>query len=44
MSINIQQTAQEAIFNTYARYPLTLVKGQGCTLYDDQGRLVIGFL
>ena len=44
MTIDIQQTAQEAIFNTYARYPLALVKGQGCTLYDDQGRSYTDFI
>ncbi len=44
MTINIQQTAQKAIFNTYARYPLTLVKGRGCTLYDEQGRAYTDFI
>jgi acetylornithine/N-succinyldiaminopimelate aminotransferase len=44
MTINIQQTAQEAIFNTYARYPLALVKGRGCTLYDDQDRAYTDFI
>jgi acetylornithine/N-succinyldiaminopimelate aminotransferase len=44
MTLNIQQTADEVIFNTYARYPLALVKGQGCTLYDDQGRSYTDFI
>ena len=44
MTLNIQQVAQETIFNTYARYPLALVKGRGCTLYDDQGRAYTDFI
>jgi acetylornithine/N-succinyldiaminopimelate aminotransferase len=44
MNFNIQQTADKAIFNTYARYPLALVKGQGCTLYDDTGRSYTDFI
>jgi acetylornithine/N-succinyldiaminopimelate aminotransferase len=44
MTHNIQQTADNVIFNTYARYPLALVKGQGCTLYDDQGRSYTDFI
>ena len=44
MTFNIQQVAQETIFNTYARYPLALVKGRGCTLYDDQGRAYTDFI
>jgi acetylornithine/N-succinyldiaminopimelate aminotransferase len=44
MNFNTQQTADKVIFNTYARYPLALVKGQGCTLYDDQGRSYTDFI
>jgi acetylornithine/N-succinyldiaminopimelate aminotransferase len=44
MTFNIQQTADEVIFNTYARYSLALVKGRGCTLYDDQGRSYTDFI
>jgi acetylornithine/N-succinyldiaminopimelate aminotransferase len=44
MTFDIQQVAQETIFNTYARYPLALVKGRGCTLYDDQGRAYTDFI
>lgn len=35
---NIRETADKVIFKTYARYPLTLLKGSGVTVYDDQGR------
>jgi acetylornithine/N-succinyldiaminopimelate aminotransferase len=44
MTFDIQETADKVIFNTYARYPLALVKGQGCTLYDDSGRSYTDFI
>jgi len=44
MSFDIKQSADRVIFNTYARYPLALVKGQGCTVYDDQGRAYTDFI
>jgi acetylornithine/N-succinyldiaminopimelate aminotransferase len=42
--MNIIQTADRVITNTYARYPLALVKGKGCTLYDDQDRAYTDFI
>ncbi|MBI5895053.1 MAG: aminotransferase class III-fold pyridoxal phosphate-dependent enzyme [Desulfobacterales bacterium] len=42
--MDIKQTADKHIANTYARYPLALVKGQGCTLWDDQGKTYTDFL
>ncbi len=42
--MNIQQTADRHIVNTYARYPLALVKGEGCTVWDDQGKAYIDFI
>lgn len=42
--MNIQQTADRHIANTYARYPLSLVRGEGCTLWDDQGNAYVDFL
>lgn len=42
--MNIKETADQVITNTYARYPLALVRGQGCTLYDDQGRAFTDFI
>ena len=42
--MNVKQTADKVITNTYARYPLVLVKGKGCTLYDDQGRAYTDFI
>jgi len=44
MDWDIKQTADQHIVNTYARYPLALVKGQGCTLWDDQGKAYTDFL
>ena len=42
--MNIAQIADQVITQTYARYPLALVRGQGCTLYDDQGRAYTDFI
>jgi len=44
LDLDIKQTAEQHIINTYARYPLALVKGQGCTLWDDQGKAYTDFL
>ena len=27
-----------AVMNTYGRFPLTLVRGKGCWVWDDRGR------
>ncbi|MCJ8502566.1 acetylornithine transaminase [Desulfatitalea alkaliphila] len=42
--MDIQQLADAHIANTYARFPLALVKGQGCTVWDDQGRAYTDFI
>ena len=44
MATTIKQRANEHIFQTYARYPLTLVKGQGCQLWDEAGNAYTDFL
>ena len=36
MDFDIKHTADQHIVNTYTRYPLALVKGQGCTVWDDR--------
>jgi acetylornithine/succinyldiaminopimelate/putrescine aminotransferase len=41
--MDIKQTADRVIANTYARYPLALVKGRGCTVWDDQGKAYTDF-
>jgi acetylornithine/N-succinyldiaminopimelate aminotransferase len=44
MSDPIQQTADAVITQTYARYPLAMIRGHGVTLYDDQGRSYTDFI
>ncbi len=44
MQIDIKQTADRVIANTYARYPLALVRGRNCTLVDDQGKTYTDFI
>lgn len=36
--------SDSAIFSTYARYPITLVKGKGSRLWDDQGKEYLDFM
>lgn len=36
--------SQEHIFNTYARLPVTFVRGKGCWLWDDKGKEYLDFL
>jgi predicted acetylornithine/succinylornithine family transaminase len=36
-------TGQTAIANTYNRFPVTLVKGLGCRVWDDAGREYLDF-
>ncbi|MBW5448449.1 acetylornithine transaminase [Cohnella sp. CFH 77786] len=36
--------SESALFNTYARYPITLVKGKGSRLWDDQGKQYLDFM
>ncbi len=34
----------KAVMQTYARYPLTLVSGNGCRVQDDRGRTYLDFI
>ncbi len=36
--------SESALFNTYASYPITLVKGKGTRLWDDQGKEYLDFM
>jgi acetylornithine/N-succinyldiaminopimelate aminotransferase len=36
--------SDSALFSTYARYPITLVKGKGSRLWDDQGKEYLDFM
>ena len=42
--MDIKHTADQVIANTYARYPLALVRGEGSTVYDDQGRAYLDLI
>lgn len=35
--------SESSLFPTYARYPITIVKGKGSRLWDDQGREYVDF-
>lgn len=35
--MDIKQTDSEYISHTYSRFPITLVRGNGCILYDETG-------
>jgi acetylornithine/N-succinyldiaminopimelate aminotransferase len=36
--------SDSALFSTYARFPITLVKGKGSRLWDDQGKEYLDFM
>lgn len=42
--MDLKELSHHNIFNTYARLPLTLVRGEGCRLWDDTGREYLDFL
>ncbi len=44
VEFDIKATADQTIAQTYARYPLALVRGEGCTLYDDQQKAYTDFV
>ena len=41
---DISQKCRDHIFNTYARFPVAFVRGEGCTLWDDTGKEYLDFL
>lgn len=41
---NVSNEAQSSLFQTYARYPLSLVKGKGSYLWDDKGNKYLDFM
>ncbi|MBN1832180.1 MAG: acetylornithine transaminase [Deltaproteobacteria bacterium] len=41
---DIRKLADTYMFQTYARIPLTLVRGEGCRLWDDQGKEYLDFV
>lgn len=36
--------SQRYLFATYARFPITLVKGEGCTVWDENGKKYLDFV
>ena len=41
---DIQNQADKYMFQTYGRFPLTLVKGNGCRVWDEHGKEYIDFV
>jgi acetylornithine/succinyldiaminopimelate/putrescine aminotransferase len=41
---DIQQQADKYMFQTYGRFPITLVKGEGCHVWDETGKEYIDFV
>jgi predicted acetylornithine/succinylornithine family transaminase len=41
---NIVQLEKQFLFSTYDRLPILAVRGEGCYLYDDQGKKYLDFL
>ena len=38
------QRADRFMFKTYSRFPLTLVKGEGCRVWDEDGKAYLDFV
>ncbi len=43
-TVNTRDLADRYMFPTYARFPITLVRGQGCRVWDDTGREYLDFV
>ena len=41
---DIQNQADKYMFQTYGRFPITLVRGRGCRVWDEQGKEYIDFV
>jgi len=47
MNIQMQNTpslADKYIFQTYGRFPITLIRGEGCRLWDEEGKEYLDFV
>ena len=44
MKDNTIELADKYMFNTYKRFPLTLVRGQGCRVWDENGKEYLDFV
>ena len=38
------ERANKYMFNTYSRFPITLVRGKGCRIWDEQGKEYLDFV
>ncbi|MDX2272912.1 MAG: aspartate aminotransferase family protein [Cyanobacteriota bacterium] len=43
-SLTTAQLFDQHVMSTYGRYPLTLVRGEGCRVWDEQGREYLDFV
>ncbi len=39
-----QALADKVMFQTYARFPITLVRGEGCRVWDEDGKEYLDFV
>lgn len=44
MKTNTIEKADQVIANTYARFPIAIIRGKGCSLWDDTGRQYTDFV
>ncbi len=44
MNENIMENSDQFMATTYKRFPVLLTRGQGCTLWDDQGKSYTDFV
>ncbi len=44
MNANIMEHSDQFMATTYKRFPVLLTRGQGCTLWDDQGKSYTDFV
>lgn len=44
MALNTMEKADRFMFKTYKRFPITLVKGDGCLVWDEEGKEYLDFI
>ena len=42
--MNTQEKTEKYVMKTYNRYPVSFVKGEGCWLYDEEGKKYLDML
>jgi len=43
-SLKTMEMADKYMFHTYARFPLTLIRGEGCRVWDEEGKSYLDFV